>query len=249
MRVNCIIVFHPAIDESESGTGIGYWADPEIMRLKVFTKASAIPLLSGLSTGVKHRVSAGRFTVHRRLWEVSTFDIATLARRPHRLHFPWQLMDVFLSKSNCEIEVRCREGYEAARDHVRLFQSMLYLGATTPFLLPFGSSHSMNAYSGINSRDSDALRQKLPEGRRDGLTSDAAVVEVWLHEPGLHCIAIPNLEKISDGSVFMANRYADVWRTSEKKYSHLKAVRLALHTAPMITDLSSSLLHLWQGIE
>ena len=60
-------------------------------------------------------VTAGRFTVHRRLGETTTFDVATLASR-HRLHLPWQLMDVFLSKADCEIEVRCQEGYEASRE-------------------------------------------------------------------------------------------------------------------------------------
>jgi hypothetical protein len=158
-------------------------------------------------------------------------------------------MDVFLSESNCEIEVKCREGYEAARDYVRLFQSMLYLNAITPFRLPFGSTHSMNAYSGINSRDSETLRQKLPEDKRDGLTSDSATVEVWLHEPSLTCIQIPTLDKLSDGSLHLAHRYAEAWSSREKQYPHLRAVRFALLTAPMISDLSSSLLHLWQGIE
>jgi hypothetical protein len=34
MRVNCIIVFHPAINESQSGAGIGYWADTDVVALE-----------------------------------------------------------------------------------------------------------------------------------------------------------------------------------------------------------------------
>jgi len=42
---------------------------------------------------------------------------------------------------------------------------------------------------------------------------------------------------------------AERWTALEAAYQPLKAARLALQTAPAIPDLSSSLLHIWQGIE
>jgi hypothetical protein len=67
MRVNCIVILivilDPALDQSESGASNR--ADPDIIALEGLAKASAIPLLSGLSTGVKHgaRLSAKAISI------------------------------------------------------------------------------------------------------------------------------------------------------------------------------------------
>lgn len=48
------------------------------------------------------------FALIRRKWETTVFDLATLASR-HRLHLPYQLMDVLLSRCNLEIRVEAED--------------------------------------------------------------------------------------------------------------------------------------------
>jgi hypothetical protein len=104
-------------------------------------------------------IRVGEVAIHKRLWSTSTFDLATLATK-HKLHLAYQIMDVFLSHVNCELEIQAAK-IEAATTNAEIFKAMLYLNGTTPFVMSFVTSHSLNAYSGINSRDSEHLVDRL----------------------------------------------------------------------------------------
>lgn len=157
-------------------------------------------------------------------------------------------MTAFLEAVDCEIEISA-ESPEQAQEKARLFQAMLYLEGVGPFIMPFFTNWSLNSYAGINSRDSDSLRSKLPPGLREGLTSASGKVEAWLHEPTLKIIAIANRSCISSEMFQRAVECAQEWHCLEQRHAELVAARAALQTSPMIPDISSSLLHVWQGIE
>ena len=54
------------------------------------------------------------FRMHRRVWDISTFDLATLATK-HKLHIPYQLMDTFLSApAHLEIEANSARSRDEA---------------------------------------------------------------------------------------------------------------------------------------
>jgi len=67
-----VVILHPSVDEFERCRGVGDWADPDGIALKGFHKGlgQTIPLLSGLSTGVKQatRLSAVAISIVR--WAV-----------------------------------------------------------------------------------------------------------------------------------------------------------------------------------
>lgn len=206
------------------------------------------PVVGPVPSFSESAIESAGFRFHKRLWETSTFDLATLASR-HRLHFNWHLIDAFLSTTNCEIEVIDASNFAEAQEQIDLLQSMLYLHLVAPFVTPYGATHSINQYSGINSRDSKSLCKMLPEGLQVGITSDDTTVEAWVHKPTFviqHLIGQTSVDK-SDFS----NAANDVlrWIELENKFKPLRTVRRALQTAPIIPDLSSSLLHIWQGIE
>ena len=157
-------------------------------------------------------------------------------------------MTAFLESVNCEIEIHATN-QQQAQEKVRLFQAMLYLEGIGPFIIPFFTNWSVNSYAGINSRDSDNLRSKLPPGLREGLTSKSGKVEAWLHEPTLKIIAMANRNRVSPDTFRRAVGYAKEWQCLEQKHAELVAARAALQTSPMIPEISSSLLHVWQGIE
>jgi hypothetical protein len=191
---------------------------------------------------------AAGFRIHKRQWQTTTFDLATLASK-HKLHVNWHIMDAFLSTSNCEIEVIYASDFSAAQERVDLLQSMLYLHFVAPFVIPYGASHSINQYSGINSRDSTSLAKNLPEGLQIGITSADTTVEAWVHKPTFVIQHFAGEPIIDEGVFRSAAADASRWSELENGFKPLRTVRRAFHTAPIIPDLSSSLLHLWQGIE
>src|SRR3954464_14052814 len=90
-------------------------------------------------------VGFGPITVHKRLWQTSIFDLATLESR-HSLHLPRPLMELFLNHSNLEMEIRANNR-EDAQHIARVLQVMFYLQDTSTFLMPLRTSHSYNDYS------------------------------------------------------------------------------------------------------
>jgi hypothetical protein len=192
-------------------------------------------------------LSYGSVALRKRRWEVSTFDLATLATK-HRLHLRYQLIDILLAHCNLEIELEA-DNLEEACAEIDVLRAMLYVQGTSPFVIPFCATHSLNEYAGINSRDSEILRAKLPEDLQRGPTSSDIRVEVWPHEPSLTC-------RIEDESVVLRKEQWDSaagavshWKKLEMETTVLRASRKALCSAPAIPDIGSSLLHVWQGIE
>ncbi len=193
-------------------------------------------------------VNFGQFSFHKRLWQTTIFDLATLQTK-HKLHMPMHLMEVFLNHSNLEIEVRA-DSVEEAGERARLLQVMIYLQDTCTFLMPFVTTHSLNSYSGINSRDSDLLSKNLSAGMKEGITSDGSqVVEAWNHEMSLWCMPSFGDRKVTADVFEAAERDVRTWEILENKFKNLPISRLSLQTAPIIQHPGSSLLHIWQGIE
>lgn len=203
---------------------------------------------AGLSAQIEAAsFEAGSYTIHRRLWQTSTFDIATLASR-HKLHFQWELMGALLSNVHSEIETRS-EDHISATDDLRLLQTMLYVEGIAPFVAPLVVSHSINDYSGINSRDSDHPPANLPADLRSGITSKTAKVEAWINDPALLCLSLVGRRSIDRTAFEIAAAAATRWRSLENAQRTLFVARSALHGAPLIPQVAPSLLHLWQGIE
>uniref|UniRef100_UPI0035CA98A9 hypothetical protein n=1 Tax=uncultured Sphingomonas sp. TaxID=158754 RepID=UPI0035CA98A9 len=186
--------------------------------------------------------------LRRRQWETTTFDFATLGAS-HKLQFSWHLLDVFLNACHLEIEIRDAPDFAQAQDRVRILQVMLYLQWVSPFIMPVGMTHTLRDYSGLNHRDSASLRAKLPIELQTGFVSADGTIEGWLHEPTFQSITVGAERTISAEAFTKAVDAADRWAMLESAHQPLKAARLALQTAPTIPDLSSSLLHVWQGIE
>jgi hypothetical protein len=107
-------------------------------------------------------VECQSFRLARRRWETSTFDLATLATK-HKLHLPYQVMDVFLSRCNMELCISGKRSLEEANEAFQMLRISLYSNGVSPFLCPFVTTYSINEYSGINSRDSDlSASQDVP---------------------------------------------------------------------------------------
>lgn len=186
--------------------------------------------------------------LRRRQWETTTFDFATLGAS-HRLQFSWHLLDVFLNACHLEIEIRDAADFPHAQERVRILQVMLYLQWVSPFIMPVGMTHTSRDYSGLNYRDSATMRAKLPLELQSGFVSTDGKIEGWLHEPTFQSITAGAERTISARAFTDAVEAAERWTALEAAHQPLKAARLAMQTAPAIPDLSSSLLHIWQGIE
>lgn len=193
-------------------------------------------------------VETARAVLRQREWETSTFDFATLGAS-HKLQFSWHLLDVFLNACNLEIEIKDASDFADAQDRVRVLQVMLYLKWVSPFVMPVGMTHTLRDYSGINYRDSVTMRAKLPPGLQSGFVSADGKIEGWLHEPTFQSITVGAERTVTAQAFTDAVDAAERWTALEAAHQPLKAARLALQTAPAIPDLSSSLLHIWQGIE
>lgn len=181
-----------------------------------------------------------------RRWDVSIFDLATLQSK-HDLHVSHELMNVFLGNCNSEIRVAA-DSVQEATDKVQLLRAMLYLRGITPFVLPFISSHSINEYAGINSRDSDYMRGGLPSGLQQGITSKTSKVEAWPLELSFQSICVG--KKTINSSVFEdACGMVAKWEPLVTQHPPLRAVQSTLIAAPKLGDLSQSILHVWTAIE
>ena len=51
--MHLVVIFEPSLDGGQDSMGIRQRLDPDIIALEGLTSASAMPLLSGLSIGVK----------------------------------------------------------------------------------------------------------------------------------------------------------------------------------------------------
>jgi hypothetical protein len=190
----------------------------------------------------------GQFAVHRRLWQTSTFDLATLATK-HTLHIPYQLMEVFLGDCHLELELDWDGSFESAQEEMEIIRALLYLDRLAPFVIPFVATHSINDYSGINSRDSELLRPKMPEEMRAGFTSNDGKVEAWYMDSTLKLIRASGTDRLSAKHCADMGARLNHWRQIEQQHSLVNIARRILNSAPMLHDMAASILQIWQGIE
>lgn len=188
------------------------------------------------------------FRLVRRKWETSTFDLATLATK-HKLHLPYQVMDVFLPRCNMELCISGMGSLTEASEAFQMLRVSLYSSGVSPFLCPFVTTHSINDYSGINSRDSETLRAKMYPGMEIGLTTDAGTVEAWPLELSFECTVLPERLSVSEAIFVAAAAKASVWKRLLIRFPQLRAVIDAAVAAPTLGNLGQSLLHVWSGLE
>lgn len=193
-------------------------------------------------------IMEGEFRLARRLWETPIFDLATLATK-HTLHLPYQVMDVFLGRCNLEVSICGDLSLEEAFDRLQSLRLALYSEGVSPFIVPFATSYSINKYSGINSRDSEYLRSKLPEGMRDGLTSETGRVEAWPVELSFQCNILPHALNVTRITFERAVAKAKLWSAVCASQKTVQAFGRAVLAAPTIPSRSQSVLHLWCAIE
>jgi len=205
------------------------------------------PILFLVPAFTSARVEHPPFTLVVRQRPVSTFDLATLEVH-HKLHLPFQFLDVFLSRCGFEIAVDA-PSLETAFLLLSQLRLNLYFTGLSPFLVPVAASHSLNEYAGINARDSEILRPKLPLEEREGLRSGEANVEIWPHELSLLCFKIAETQSLEEGAFQQAASRAIQWQTLERGRRELAAFREAVLAAPMLLSTGQSLLHMWCGLE
>lgn len=192
-------------------------------------------------------VDCAPFGIARRKWETTMFDLATLGSK-HKLHMPFQLMDVMLKECNSEIWIQA-EGVATATDTLSALLLCLYTEKLSPTISPFVSTYSINAYSGINSRDSAYDLDRLPEGMREGINSTTDTVECWPMHMALTCLRIKDALRISPEQFRGAAAKASKWLELEKAKPALRAVREAAQAAPLLFSRDQSLLHIWCALE
>ncbi|KQB97338.1 hypothetical protein AL073_08225 [Loktanella sp. 1ANDIMAR09] len=162
-----------------------------------------------------------------------------------------ELMQIFLPNVNLEVSVDAVDHQEAIQ-RLDTLRVMLYLYGMTPTIAPFATSHSINEYAGINSRSSDLMREKLPEGMRVGITTKDARVEGWPKEltfSVLQAVGGSYSTKL-DARVFsQATEAVVAWQEIETQYDKAATLRSALSKASLMPDRESSILHIWQALE
>lgn len=192
-------------------------------------------------------VASPTFALRRRLWDTSTFDLATLGTK-HALHLPYQLMDILLARCNLELRIEAAS-CEQATDELSALLLGLYAVGVSPTIAPFVTTYSINDYSGINSRDSEVLRAKLPADMQEGLTSECGTVEAWPVHLSLHCHLIPEALSVRESQFQQAADKAKRWLEMERVTPVLRVVREAAQAAPLLPSTDQSLLHVWCAIE
>lgn len=196
-------------------------------------------------------IQVGPFSLHPRRWDVSIFDLYSLVAEKHPTRMSAELMQLFLPSVNLEISVEAADHAEAKK-LLDIFQAMLYVRGVQPSVAPFATSHSLNEYAGINSRSSDHLVGKLPEGMRDGITAKNSQVEGW---PNALTFSILQGESASyfgyiDAVTFSkAAETVTFWQEIEIQCVKAPMLRSALAKAPLMPDRASSILHIWQALE
>jgi hypothetical protein len=194
------------------------------------------------------KANQNSYCLARRLWQTTTFDLATLATR-HVLHLPYQAMEVFLSQCNLEVCVSDQPSLEAAIAAFQALRLALYTEGISPFLSPFVSTCSVNEYSGINGRDSDFLREDLPEGLRSGPNSNDITVEAWPFELSFNCVINASNVELTLEKFVAATVKVETWRRLTLNTPALRVVESVAMAAPKITPPGQSLLHIWGGLE
>lgn len=192
-------------------------------------------------------VEAGPFQIAKRRWETSIFDLATLATK-HKLHLPYQAMDVFLSHCNSELRVDGRASLEEATAAFRSFRLALYATGLSPFISPFVTTYSINEYSGINNRDSEHLRKNLYPGMEEGLTSEAGTLEAWSLEMSFRTVILEDKLELTVDAVAEAAEKAAAWEALGAA-GPLRIIEETANAAPTVLPLGQSLLHIWSAIE
>jgi hypothetical protein len=188
------------------------------------------------------------FKVIRRRWGTSTFDLATLATK-HKLHLPYQAMDIFLSSCSLEFCIQEENDPEAAAERFDGLRLSLYASGVSPFICPFITNYSVNDYSGINSRDSEILREKLPEEQRQGLTSNSGTVEAWPLQMSFSCITNRDALVLTSELIETAVAKTKIWCELSNRDPLLKVIADAANAAPMLLSFDQSILHIWAGLE
>src|SRR5688572_22008608 len=101
------------------------------------------PLLFLVPEFSEPELENSQFRLVKRRWTTSTFDLATLATK-HKLHLPYQVMDVFLSSCNVELCILNHTSIETAIQAFQSFRLALCAEGLSPFLSPFATTHSIN---------------------------------------------------------------------------------------------------------
>jgi len=192
-----------------------------------------------------------KFSLHPRRWDVSIFDLYSLAAEKHPIRMTAELMQIFLPSVNLEISVDATDHAEAKR-LLDILKVMLYLKGIQPTITPFATSHSLNEYAGINYRSSNNMREKPPEDMYSGITAKESRVEGWPTELTFSVLRgeSESYSNTIDTKAFTeAAEAAAVWQEIETQFYKASILRAALATAPLMPDRSSSILHIWQALE
>lgn len=206
------------------------------------------PVLSLIPDFDEVILTGPKINIIKRLWDTSIFDLATLATK-HRLHMPYQLMDVFFKGCNLEICIKNENNTSEAISRFCSIRIGLYTEGVSPFYAPFYLTHSVNEYSGINSRDSELLIQKLPNELQHGIKSEDASVEGWPFEVSLSNHNLPKLLKVTEKQFLNAIKKSEVWQKLQRDNDALIAVSSAINASPLIISRDQSFLQLWCGLE
>ncbi|MEN5150722.1 hypothetical protein [Pseudomonas orientalis] len=212
------------------------------------TKSYYFPVLFLMPGFEESEINIGHFTLSTRKWRTSTFDLATLATK-HKLHLPYQAMDIFLGHCNLEICISNVETIEEAQQKFRAIQIALYKTGISPFLSPLISTHSINSYSGINTRDSGLSLDMLPGALRTGLKSNQDIVDVWPLELSFDCQTINEKRSVSIESFYVAGKFAAEWLRITASTPSLLALESAMIEAPKLSSRAQSILHIWTALE
>ncbi|MBO1022922.1 hypothetical protein IPV08_23475 [Methylobacterium sp. SD274] len=199
-----------------------------------------------------HEEISGRdgIFVHKRKWVVDIIDLYSLSAGKHPLKVRVELMNVFLEQVNLEVEIQS-DDYIKAKESLDVFRAMIYLRGVKPTISPFASNISLNKYAGINNR-SAGLKHKLLEGMREGITHDTFKVETWPNELAFTYINRDNnYDDLRLNGVMIDHSIENIkiWEEIERKQSNVRAARRAFVKAPLMPDMQSSILLIWQGIE
>ena len=207
------------------------------------------PILFWSPDILEDQLAVGKFTLHKRKWEVSIFDLYTIAAQKPPIHFTAGLAEIFLGKVNCEISVEGKQ-IEEAQSELDVLRAMLYTEGLSPTIAPYSSNYSLNAYAGINGRSSSIRQKEMPEGLRKGITTADTHVDMYAYEVTFDCIGSQpeDLVKLDAKTFEDACNRAEIWKRIENHANHAKAARRAFVKSPLIPDLGSSLLQVWQGI-
>jgi hypothetical protein len=197
--------------------------------------------------GMAHQTE-GQFTFTIRRWETSLFDLASLATK-QKLHLPYQLMDVFLGRCNCEVAVGGTDSLSEAKQAFESFRLGLYVRGVSPLICPFITTHSINEYSGINDRGVATLRERLPKGMEVGPTISDIEFEAWPYELSLQCIVLNDRLTLMVEDLKAAALFASAWQRVSLNSPPLKTVGEIAAAAPTLISHAQSVLHIWSGIE